>query len=359
MILWKLILHFSLLFNVCNVSVCNISAISINEINDVLDNNNNDDNNANNNIFVGYEQRQITHIEDLDIENIKTNACWTQWSYLMPRVEQVISCKNGLTSHDIINATVTNTFDDTDNNVHGFSAIIHENNYVVNKGNQIIYSFRGTDSHSIKNWLADLDTIKTDYYLNKELDIDCKVHSGFQKAFLSLSSELMTAHNNIKNDDTVLFLGHSLGGALATLAYIDFMTYLPQLPQLPQSTHNLNHTVSSDNNIKANLVTFGQPRVGDKTFSKYLNSQLLKSELDMTNSLVSYRVTHSHDPVPHMPLENMGFYHSGTEIYFPEHHTFDKYILCNDDKYGKCSDSNFLDVDIADHLDYLDIAFGA
>jgi predicted lipase len=45
------------------------------------------------------------------------------------------------------------------------------------------------------------------------------------------------------------------------------------------------------------LYTFGMPRIGNERFAEYAHSMYPKA----------YRVTHWRDPVPHIPLEDMGF----------------------------------------------------
>lgn len=52
----------------------------------------------------------------------------------------------------------------------------------------------------------------------------------------------------------LVITGHSLGGALSTLAAFDF--------------NNLG--------IKTNLITFGSPRVGNEKFAKELNKRLVE-----------------------------------------------------------------------------------
>ena len=49
-----------------------------------------------------------------------------------------------------------------------------------------------------------------------------------------------------------------------------------------------------------------------------------------------FRVTHGFDPVPHLPLEAMGFHHVATEVYYNELQT--KHTVCNGSgEDGKCS----------------------
>ena len=126
---------------------------------------------------------------------------------------------------DIINLKLVHTFD-----VKGTQAII------VSTDDFIVLSFRGTESKSPKD-------IKSDCKANK---IACvsggMVHCGFSEAFDLVREPIQTALDKAPLKDKPLFItGHSLGGALATIA-----------------AKRLRH----DSGIAA-CYTFGSPRVGD------------------------------------------------------------------------------------------------
>lgn len=75
-------------------------------------------------------------------------------------------------------------------------------------------------------------------------------------------------------------------------------------------------------NIKVfQLYTFGSPRVGDVKFSEWFQKYLPNTD--------KFRVTHGHDPVPHLPPHNFGFNHVPHEI-FQKGNVKDGYIVCND-----------------------------
>lgn len=75
-------------------------------------------------------------------------------------------------------------------------------------------------------------------------------------------------------------LGHSLGGALATHAAISLQAKKMRVFQ---------------------LYTFGSPRVGDVKFSEWFERSFADTDRN--------RVTHGHDPVPHLPPHSFGFNH--------------------------------------------------
>ncbi|GMT04677.1 hypothetical protein PENTCL1PPCAC_26851, partial [Pristionchus entomophagus] len=99
----------------------------------------------------------------------------------------------------------------------------------------------------------------------------------------------------------VLFTGHSLGGAMATLAAMK--THVKKLRP--------KYLIS--------LITYGEPRVGNRVFAH--NTQAALAD--------SWRVVHRADMVPHLPpckdlgagCDPMDFrrpYHHGIEIWYPD-----------------------------------------
>ena len=84
---------------------------------------------------------------------------------------------------------------------------------------------------------------------------------------------------------TVTVVGHSLGGALATLCATDL--------------------VMEENITSVRLYTFGCPRVGNEAFAKALQN----------TTLVHTRVTHDRDVVPTLPFRHLGFHHTAREVW--------------------------------------------
>lgn len=121
------------------------------------------------------------------------------------------------------------------------------------------------------------------------------VHTGFNKCFQTILPELKQQLTVVKRRfadlkkpiGTVHCVGHSLGGALATLT----------TEWLNKSKH-IHYT-----DVK--LYTFGSPRVGAQSFVKLVTEEMSKGK-DI------YRVYHKTDVVPMVPL--WPFYH------LPENH---------------------------------------
>ena len=66
-------------------------------------------------------------------------------------------------------------------------------------------------------------------------------------------------------------------------------------------------------------------------------------------------MTHGSDPVPHLPLEAMGFRHPVREVFYEKK----TYKLCdpNNGEDPKCSDKYIVDLNVMDHLTYMHLDF--
>ncbi|CAB3396692.1 unnamed protein product [Caenorhabditis bovis] len=180
------------------------------------------------------------------------------------------------------------------------------NNYVVaSEPHQHIYViFRGSRT-IIQVLLEGWDQIKYQPFLDMGM-----VHSYFFHAHNVLWPSLVEILNSTKYQNYgITFTGHSLGGALASLAAV----------------RTVKEGYRSGNDIK--VVTFGQPRVGNFEYAM-IYDQLVPN---------SYRVVYRKDIVPHFPacLKNASKeavdhnsracdaefnnrrYHHGTEIWYP------------------------------------------
>ncbi len=99
------------------------------------------------------------------------------------------------------------------------------------------------------------------------------VHIGFNHTFKSMLPEIRSFIAESKITGTVHCIGHSLGGAVASLA-ADWAASSLSLP--------------------VKLYTFGQPRVGLTFFSSMLTQKLGSKNI--------HRVFHTTDPVPMVPV---------------------------------------------------------
>lgn len=190
---------------------------------------------------------------------------------------------------------------------------------------EAVLSFRGTLPKSLKDWIDNLSTTKVPFPGCS----GCNVHKGFYDSYLSLKPAILDALDGlgVSPGGTPLHItGHSLGAAMAALAMMDLGGDLGY--------------------VLAQTYTYGQPRVGDPTFAaSFTNTVGMAAE---------YRLTHWQDPVPHLPLELMGFHHTPTEVWYNEPQT--SYTVCDGSgEDPSCSDSQDFDFNVADHLDYMNI----
>ena len=111
----------------------------------------------------------------------------------------------------------------------------------------------------------------------------CLVHRGFQRALDQVWDEVhscVTAYRGAHPQAEICFTGHSLGAALAVLAFSRFAD--------PGNS----------------LITFGCPRVGDQPFRDRVLSNEGKG---------IFRYVNLNDPVAHIPLESYLYRHAPQE----------------------------------------------
>lgn len=145
----------------------------------------------------------------------------------------------------------------------------------------IVYiSFRGTELEGPEDVLTDLNFNFVDF-------MGKNVHEGFLLGLNEVLNEInATLIKHGLENAKIKVCGHSLGGALSVLCGNALLA-------------NFKYNVIE-------VVTFGQPRIGDKSFSKFSSSILGKKHT---------RVVNDEDIVPTLPPEvHFNFVHSGTVI---------------------------------------------
>ena len=160
--------------------------------------------------------------------------------------------------------------------------------YVMANERAIVVSFRGTQGKDLRDWITnlDFDRIETPNGM---------VHCGFNKAVDRVFEDLLLAVIKFRTQGQALFLtGHSLGGALATLATL-------RLVNAGQSV--------------AGLYTFGSPRVGDRTYFDRFNTAL-NMGLDTAPISRAFRIVNDKDIVPKLPFKATGYCHVGEKYRF-------------------------------------------
>jgi pimeloyl-ACP methyl ester carboxylesterase len=141
---------------------------------------------------------------------------------------------------------------------------------VVANDHACVLAFRGTEPTDIGDWMTDMD-------IRMVKDPFGMVHQGFQEAYEIVEDEVREVINDMPGENLYI-TGHSLGGALATVA----AAHLPP---------------------RWSVYNFGSPRVGDEDYA----GNVSKREF--------YRFTNNNDVVPRVPL-SIRFAHAGDNYHF-------------------------------------------
>ena len=142
-------------------------------------------------------------------------------------------------------------------------------------------AFRGTDE--VKDWRDNLTATKTEF-----LDLGDVLHEGFYQHFKKIWQELEKIHEKRRKEKTLplFFTGHSLGGALATIATAQWV-------------------LNGDRQFTS-TYTFGQPRA--------VTPELARTLAPMCGSRF-FRFHNNNDIVTRVPPRAMGFSHVGQIAY--------------------------------------------
>jgi predicted lipase len=111
------------------------------------------------------------------------------------------------------------------------------------------------------------------------------VEKGFLTLWSAIRAEAMQAIDQAIAQNPnykVIVVEHSLGGSLATLAAAD--------------VRKRGHP--------ATLYSFGSARVGNRAFAAHVTAQT-----------GNYRISHTVDPIPKLPLVAMGYFHTSPEYW--------------------------------------------
>jgi Lipase (class 3) len=171
-------------------------------------------------------------------------------------------------------------FRDTNKDLFGCVAIWQEH---------IVVTFRGTAN--MRNWRLNIRIMP---HILSEYSDRVSVHSGFHDAYQAVSEQVLAIlDRHMKVTPRKIYLtGHSLGGAMATIA----------------AAHMSNRKVNSMQDYISACYTFASPRVGYRNFDDFVRVPL-------------YRIMRGTDLVPAMPLRFYvpglpRYYHGGDTRYF-------------------------------------------
>jgi len=151
--------------------------------------------------------------------------------------------------------------------------------FAARAGNEVVVAFRGTEGN-LHDLLTDAQCRR------RRLDwlVGVEVHEGFAKAFSTEVRNALASALAQAPGCRVWICGHSLGGALAVLA----AAWLASQGRAA---------------AVAGIVTVGQPRVGDRVFTRWYDGQGLTAK--------HLRFVNDRDIVPCVPPAGLGYDHIG------------------------------------------------
>jgi triacylglycerol lipase len=204
---------------------------------------------------------------------------------------------------------------------------------VAGSEDAVVVAFRGTRPDQLLDWMTDIDALQvafSDYFQCPDV---AATHQGFTLGLLRVWDMILADVAAFQDKAQTLWLtGHSLGGSLAALATAAF-TFAKRMPV-------------------NGLYTYGQPRVGDLTFTAQCDSHF---------GNLFFRLVNDEDIVtrvpprifPHLPFP--WFYgHSGQVLYFDgqrvlhsDEHWWNQFLIRFDVGFDHMRE--LLNAPIADH----------
>jgi len=178
----------------------------------------------------------------------------------------------------------------------------------------IIVTFAGS-GRTIRNWITDFT------FLLVPATIpgcgDCWIHSGFATGWserrtvvLDAVTSALASHGDYK----LILTGHSIGGAVATLAAVEL--------------RGMGH--------EADMYTYGTPRIGNGAFATFVTEQAPALG-------GNFRMTHVNDPVPQLPPTWIGYQHFAPEYWLAngtattDNYEAEDVVVCEDIGNGDCN----------------------
>ncbi|KAH9054312.1 alpha/beta-hydrolase [Lactarius vividus] len=178
---------------------------------------------------------------------------------------------------------------------------------------EIVVAFRG--SHELADVLTDGNFVLAPLASRGVEDNAACVHAGFLFSYNSVRSVVLHAVREQLEafpGYVVVLTGHSLGGALASLAALSIKSNFPW--------------------AAVRLFTFGQPRTGDAAFADLLESIVGRDNI--------FRAVHTKDGVPTVIPEYLGYRHHANEYWqFQEPPNMSTVRRCEGQEDPECSHS--------------------
>ncbi|KAJ2726663.1 hypothetical protein GGI07_000386 [Coemansia sp. Benny D115] len=283
-----------------------------------------------NTVSLGHE-RQVTYNEQPRVE-LRDLEHWGHYAAATYQNFETWDDCNVCQEPDIQNSSIAATWSTViPAYSRGFVAVHHGRQ-------QVVVAFRG--STHVMDALTDIQTLQTAWPPNVD---GSRVHSGFLRAYNAASSLIEKTLDGVADlGYELVFVGHSLGAAQATLAYVDWQ--------------------SRSWKGGSKLVALGAPRVGNIWFARRLN------DLGGRSGKV-LRVVHESDVVVHLPrsIYSGQYVHNDRELWLCDRDGNEEMelIVCplSEDEDSKRDHSCSAGIspvrwNIQDHLVYPGMQFG-
>lgn len=168
-----------------------------------------------------------------------------------------------------------------------------------------IIAFRG--SVDVMNYVADLEVWQTAWpnwgVDNRSWCPDCQVHQGVAFTYRELRPSMLSAIRSL-NCSSFAMAGHSLGGSMAALASLD-------IRRMGWHVHP--------------VYTFGKLRNGNQAFVE----AYVAAARQQGTSPPMWRVVASHDVVPRLPMDWLGYVHEPLEVYYSTEARVGSFRVCS------------------------------
>lgn len=148
---------------------------------------------------------------------------------------------------------------------------------------RIYIVFRGTDKGI--DWITNLKFRQKVYPYGDDDSTDVRFHRGFMEAYFSVRDQLQAEVSKYP-ESALMVTGHSLGGAIATIAALDLQYNITQHTEQPLE-----------------LYTFGAPRVGNPALVNSFRQRVPQSHRFVYGWDVITRVPRLWQGYEHVPEE--------------------------------------------------------
>lgn len=204
----------------------------------------------------------------------------------------------------------------------------------------IVISFRGAKDFSA--WIQSIRSVKEPSPWPDKENPGARVHTSFLDHYSDIAATVRSAVMVLTKrypSARMVVIGHSLGGAVATLCAADLKFHLGW-------------------SSKIELVTFESPRVGNLQFANFMSHifQLAQVDPNTSSEVMTRRITNRDDPVPTIPVDWLDFSHVAQEIWV---NLGGEAQVCNPAEFEdpNCSRSVLNPADLDDHFRIWDVTF--